>query len=108
MYEVQHTSGGWKEKVLYSFHLSQTDGNTPGSTALMETGGVIALSAAGGFVTGLFMLAFNASTSVAQDAPVPRPRRTEPSQPVPTWPRESSAGPYLPPAPTVPILTRSF
>jgi hypothetical protein len=94
--------------LIHGFLQSWPDGNTPGSTALMETGGVIALSAAGGFVTGLFMLAFNASTSVAQDAPVPPPRRTEPSQPVPTWPRESSAGPYLPPIPTVAILTRSF
>ncbi len=94
--------------LLHGFLQSWPDGSTPGSTALMETGGVIALSAAGGFVTGLFMLAFNASTSVAQNVPAPPPRRTEPSQPVPTWPRESSAGPYLPPVPTLSILTRSF
>jgi uncharacterized repeat protein (TIGR03803 family) len=38
VYEVQHTSGGWKEKVLYSFHLSQTDGNTPGWGSLLMDG----------------------------------------------------------------------
>jgi uncharacterized repeat protein (TIGR03803 family) len=38
VYEVQHTSSGWKEKVLHSFHLSQTDGNTPGWGSLFMNG----------------------------------------------------------------------
>jgi uncharacterized repeat protein (TIGR03803 family) len=53
VYEVQYTSGGWKEKVLHSFHLSQTDGNTPGWGSLfMDSSGSLYGTTAGGGCCG--------------------------------------------------------
>ena len=53
VYEVQHTAGGWKEKVLHSFYLSQTDGNTPGWGALfMDSSGSLYGTTAGGGCCG--------------------------------------------------------
>jgi uncharacterized repeat protein (TIGR03803 family) len=53
VYELYRTSTGWKEKVLHSFHLSQTDGNTPGWGSLfMDSSGSLYGTTAGGGCCG--------------------------------------------------------
>jgi uncharacterized repeat protein (TIGR03803 family) len=53
VYELYRTSSGWKEKVLHSFHLSQSDGNTPGWGSLfMDSSGSLYGTTAGGGCCG--------------------------------------------------------
>lgn len=53
VYELYHASSGWKEKLLHSFPLNQTDGNTPGWGALfMDSSGSLYGTTAGGGCCG--------------------------------------------------------
>ena len=53
VYELYRTSSGWTEKVLHSFHLSHSDGNTPGWGSLfMDSSGSLYGTTVGGGCCG--------------------------------------------------------